>query len=84
MGELTQLREVLGIVLEKLKCRTTLTVRREDQDITCVLGRTVREPDWALWEAIDEMGEPAQVTPNELAILMARADAGENEGAYDE
>lgn len=69
--------------MKRMGCEVTLTVRREDQDITCVLCLTVRGLEWVLWEAIDEMGEPAQITPNELEILKARASAGEDEGVYD-
>ena len=57
----------------------TLTLSRESgPHITCVIC-PVDKKGWELREAVDEDGNPAEITQEELESLQARADAGEDE-----
>ena len=56
----------------------TLTLSRESgPHITCVIY--LDKKGWELREAVDEDGNPAEITQEELESLQARADAGEDE-----
>lgn len=54
----------------------TISVRREDQDITCTVavGRGI-----TIHEVIDEDGRPAILSTSETAAVLTRARAGEDE-----
>lgn len=58
----------------------TLTVRREDEDITVELMQV--QGNWQPTLAMDENGKATTLTKDEAAAVVARALAGEDEAGY--
>lgn len=60
----------------------TLTLRREEEDITCLLLLPYTSQQWLVWSAIGEDGRDVDLTEEERARLSVRAEAGEDEAGY--
>ena len=62
---------------EEDMCTSTVTVSREDQDITVVSVRLFGS--WYIAEALDENGGEIDLTPEECSNVLARMSVGEDD-----